>query len=487
MARTVKFEKGVEIRKTKGRHGKPPVKVVYITYQAFGVQQRERIGEMGENEADLPFGRRPTIEAAKRLLKKRRQEVSDAREREEAWIPPKERAVIAAEARKPLLFDEASKHFLEECADRYAVPADVRGHHRRLALAFSGRYLDTIKRSDIRTYRLQRETGTGPFAGWPRKVGPRPAQMEIMALSALYGYLEEDYPELGNPCFRPKGKKYGKTKAEAYRPKRSKIIPNEARREAIFKAAEDLGDREMLAFLMLTYYCGGGRPESEVAQVRHGSITLPDEDAASSVLGRVTFKDTKTGEDRKVPVHPAAFPALRGIMLPRPADSDAPSLWMETPLFRRRDGTPWTRQSYRDRWQKIRAHVATQYPEVARMWVRDFRSTATTEMRSQGASASTTAKVQGHSAEMSYRYVEATDEAHEAAILKLTRTKSSTGVRPKASTEAQEPPAPVTIPKLPEGVLLERATGFEPATTSLGTATPNYTPFVLSRLDGPPN
>ena len=83
--RKVKSLGGVQIHRT--RDG---TDVVYIRYQANGVQHRERIGpSMTAADAGLPGpqGRNVTVEKARRLLKERRNEIRDAKLAGVEWPP----------------------------------------------------------------------------------------------------------------------------------------------------------------------------------------------------------------------------------------------------------------------------------------------------------------------------------------------------------------------------------------------------------------
>lgn len=421
----VKSRRGIEEHKLSGGE-----MTIYIIYQAGGKPRRERIGLKGDKDE---FGKDRTLIEADRRLKLRRAEARTARLNHLPWFTPKERearrieeeekerqeavrlAQQAEDGRRPLLFEEASKRFLDECAEKYAVPQDLKGHHRRLGRAFKGVYLDALTRRDIRRYMEDRANNTGAFADWPRKVGPRAAQMEIVALSALYGYLEEEGYDLPNPCQRPRGRKYGKTKLTLYRPKRKAIIPTKEQLLAIFEATPN---PIMKAAAILCYYTAA-RPESELCQLRHGDIVLPAKDAPPRVLGSITYRRTKTGKDRTVPLHPEAVPALQAIMLDRPADVDTAGAWEQAPVFRRANGSPWTRQSYRDQWAETLEKVTAEHPALRGMWVRDFRKAANTTMRQAGTDPATAAGVLGHSAEQNFDYVVTTTDAAQRAILNL--------------------------------------------------------------------
>lgn len=105
MARTIKQEKCVEVRRTKGRKDRPSFCVYYIVYMAGGKQRRERVGVLPPEEEVLAFKDRPTTKRARNLLKQRRDEVDEARLRGETWLSPKEKEKAAAkEAEKSRAF-----------------------------------------------------------------------------------------------------------------------------------------------------------------------------------------------------------------------------------------------------------------------------------------------------------------------------------------------------------------------------------------------
>lgn len=132
------------------------------------------------------------------------------------------------------------------CGSDYAEPKAVEGCFGRLGRAFEGRYLDELTRNDVFQYRLDRLHNSGPFHGWPRKVGMRAPQLELTALSALYSYLiAEEEREILNPCVTPAGRGR-RTKAMTYRPERKPIIADRAQRLALFRSTSR--DPAMRAF-----------------------------------------------------------------------------------------------------------------------------------------------------------------------------------------------------------------------------------------------
>jgi hypothetical protein len=329
-------------------------------------------------------------------------------------------AVLAKAGEKDLIFETAWKRFIDRCGSDYADQKAVEGCFRRLGKVFDGRNLAEVRRADVMQYQHDRLKKRGAFRNWTRKVGPRVPQLELTALSALYSYLIADEGrDILNPCHSPAARGRKKSKAAIYRPEHKPVIADRAARLALFRACSD--DPEMRAFLKLTYYTAT-RPESEAGALLHGDVELPDAGKVRAirgklaVWGRVTFRDTKNANDRQVLLHPRAARSLRRIMLPRPNDSSALERWKALPVFRRRTEGAWDVSSYRDRWSKIRARASKKHPELASMWVRDLRKTANTEMRQGGTDTATAARILGHSAEMNYRYVEATDEAAQRAL-----------------------------------------------------------------------
>ncbi len=326
------------------------------------------------------------------------------------------------DARRPLLFDVASERFLGECAEEYSRPKDTCRRFRSwLSLAFEGRYLHEITKQDIHQYHLDRLRNQGPFKG--RRVRTRrAADVEITALSALYAYMQENgYEDLENPCHSPRTRRKKKGALKPYKPLHKPIIPNLKHRKAIFAAATTL---ELRAFLTLCYYTAG-RPESEPCRLTHGDVELVESAKVQTlygapVLSRLRYRDTKTGDDRTIRLHPEAEVALRAIMLPRPEGGPALEIWKLVPIFRKRASVkPWDRSSYRKGWSNTLKTVCVAHPELAGMWVRDFRSTARTVMTDAGVPEVALRRVLGHSVDVSGGYYRVTEDMHRKAILAL--------------------------------------------------------------------
>ncbi len=420
----IKSVRGVEVYETKAG-----LKMVYIRYQSGGKQYSERVGP-----SEKVKGRDVTMAKARRVLDQRRRGIAEARAQGQIWRSPKdvanrEREIAAEQAtsRDALVFEKAYGRFLKECGDSYARPEDVRRvFENRLSKAFEGRYLDEVTRKDIRDYFDNRLSNSGPFAENKRKVGLRTPQTEIAALSALYGFLiEEEERELNNPCLAARSHRR-RRKAEVYRPARKPVIASKAALRAIFDALPGEGHQLKYRALFKLLYYTGGRPESEPCRLTHGDVELPDRSKVRTldgkpVLGKVTFRDTKTGGDRTLPVHPEAEKDLAAVMDRRPDNPSKLSEWEQRPIFRKRGSSEaMDRDSYRKAWQTTIATVAKSHPELATMVPRDLRKTFRTHLTNSRVPEPTIRRLGGWSVDVSQGYHELTDEAAEAAILALT-------------------------------------------------------------------
>jgi hypothetical protein len=449
MSKRRAYTSGVERRETEAGM------TYYVRVTPNGRQYREWIGvskidERGKDETEIQAHAR---------LRELRQEMRVARLKKEKWMRPDERkaaelaategarlaeeqARAAEEAKRlTLLFESAKDRFLKHVASDEEYHAAHEGFFRRLGRAFNGRHMDEITRREVHTFMEDRTNRTGPYADWPRAIGLRSAQTEVTALSALFGFLQDvEGHDLDNPCSRPRSRKYARAKLGVYTPKRKKVVfESEAERDALFLAARTATHKEarlkapdqeaarqrFAAFVKATYYLAA-RPESETCGLDCGDVELPDRSkvvtlkAGQEVLGTVHFRDTKTGVDRKVPLHREAEDALREIMPERPTDPGELEAWKSTPVFRSLDGSRWTRQTYRDAWKAAVAAVAGKHPRLASMVLRDLRTAANVRMAEQGTDAAIRAKLLGHSAEMNASaYVEATDESSRRAVLSL--------------------------------------------------------------------
>ena len=368
---------------------------------------------------------RSTLGAARRLKAKRERQKHDT-----AWMPPHLEQKIQAkqdqqqeDARRPLLFEVASAAFLEECAEEYSTPGEMRCMFaNRLALVFNGRYLDEIKKSELRQYSKHRREATGPFTGRD-PVGLRPAGTELTALSALYSWISEeggDYQDLVNPCNKLQTKRKTKGAIPVYKPVTKPVLAiKPEQRQSIFDAAPDARFR---AFVMLCYYTAA-RPECGPCGLLHGDVELPEPGKVQRldgkpVLGRVTYRGYK-GRDHTVLLHPDACEALRPIL-----DPDAGP---DVPVFRkRRSGLSWSRHTYQGQWTKTVAKAAEQYPELAGMWMRWLRKTARTVMTSSKVPEPTIRCIMAHALDVSMSYYELTDQDEIEAILCLGATPGAT-------------------------------------------------------------
>lgn len=443
------YTSGVERRETEAGI------VYYVRVTPNGRQYREWIGisnldERGKDETEIKAHAR---------LRELRQEMRVARLNKTPWMRPDERkaAELAAtegarlaeedarvaeeEKRRTLLFESATKRFLKHVEADEDYHDAHEGHFRRLGRAFNGRHIDTITRREVHTFMEDRTNRTGPFADWPRPVGLRPAQTEVTALSALFGFLQDvEGHDLDNPCSRPRSRKYARAKLGVYTPKRKKIVfESELERDALFLAArtathlearlkapeQEAARKTFAAFVKATYYLAA-RPESETCALTWGDVDMPDRSklltmqAGREILGTVLFRETKTGVDRRVPLRREAEDALREIMPEHPTDPSEIEKWESTSVFRSLDGSAWTRQTYRKAWKAAIKAAAEKHPRLAGMVLRDLRTAANVRMAEQGMDAAIRSKLLGHSAELNAsRYVEATDESSRLAVLSL--------------------------------------------------------------------
>lgn len=371
------------------------------------------------------------LETAKRFKAKREKEkhrpefvplpIKKRRARDEAQL----KAATAA----PLIFENAAKRFLDACADEYANPVEVRAVFRAekggatklpgpLHLAFAGRRLDELTRVDIRHYYQDRLTKKGPFSSWPRKTGMRVPQTEITLLSALYTFLQDEGYEIDNPCHRPRTRRRDGL-LRPYKPKHEPVIPNHAARAAIFSArVKGLDGRELIAkehrtLWQLCFYTAA-RPESEPCRLTHGDVEFSQGDR----WGTVTYRNTKTGGDRRILLHPDVEANLREIMDPVPLDSTERDQWKRRPIFRRRgaENRAWNQSSYVKAWRHTIAVAASGHPEVAGMWLRDFRVTAKTVMIDAGVSELVVNRILGHTDGVAGRYYRLSDAAMRSAL-----------------------------------------------------------------------
>ncbi len=335
-----------------------------------------------------------------------------------------------AEERQPLLFELASERFLTECASEYASPKAIRAAFKRLNLAFAGSYLDQITRTDVRQYFVDRLSNTGPFARWPRNVSRRVPEIEIAAMSALYTHVEATGCRLVNPCHRPRVRRKDGLLAP-YRPRHETPIPTKLELATILdtrrtgRDGRDLITDEHRALLALTFYTAA-RPESEPCRLLHGDVEVGDDHS----WGCVTYRATKTGGDRRIPLHPEASRVVRSILRPVPIDKAMREEWARTPVFRKARGrlkggrgeeeVPWDRDSYSKAWANVMAVVGLKSPSLAGLWLRDLRKVARTYMVEARVHPDVIRKIMGHADRKSEdRYFVPTDRELQKGLAAL--------------------------------------------------------------------
>ena len=224
-----------------------------------------------------------------------------------------------------------------------------------------------------------------------------------------------------------RSRKKARRSALTYTPVRKPVIPSDDAVRLLIELATSgwtANDGKVIApdpgFAALIGLCAytGPRPESEPCKVRRCDIELPEPGrvrsmSGSPVLGSVTYSDTKDGDPRTVPLHPHAAALLVAVLCQCP---DAP----DAALFRKRGSVdPWDRNSYRDRWARLRSRVAEDHPEVERMWLRDFRKLFKTRLLEAGANPVAVKVLQGHSLSVDERYYELTAEHAASVVLML--------------------------------------------------------------------
>lgn len=175
-------------------------------------------------------------------------------------------------------------------------------------------------------------------------------------------------------------------------------------------------DPQFAALLGLSAYTGS-RPESEPCKLRRADVELPSWNVRSMdgkpVLGSVTYRETKCGTPVTVPLHPHAA-ALLALVLPE--DSTA------YVFTKRGSGDAWDCNSYRKRWERLRARVAEDHPEFAGVWLRDFRRLFKTRLLEAGVNMLAVKRLQGHALDVSDSYYELTNDHATKAVLVLNWT-----------------------------------------------------------------
>jgi len=360
-----------------------------------------------------------------RERRKRIGEIEKAKENG-TYLPPKLRRrteQIAAieqarqsQDRERLLYETATAEFLREVGDEYANPREAENMLRRLGKFFNGRKLDELRRVDVRQYYVERLTATGAFKGW-RKVGRRSPETEIALLAAVYRYFADDVGlDLVSPCHRPRVKRKDGLLAP-YKRKHEPVIPSKDAVTAILAAAPT---RESRALFALCYYTGG-RPMSEPCQLTHGDVTF----GRGGTWGSVTYRDTKTGGERRLLLHPEAEPYLRDVMDPVPLDPAERETWGARPIFRRRDSAgkltleTWDQKTYQRQWKQTIKAVVGKFPDLADAWVRDFRSAFKTTLTDAGVQRDVIEAMLGHRGGVAEGYYRLRDEPMRAALVHL--------------------------------------------------------------------
>jgi hypothetical protein len=436
--------------KVRARDGK---RIFYIEVYWQGARITEKAGSTERQAIKLLGQRQGEIDAGT---------YHPPRERRDGERRKREAEKREAAEREKLRFDAVSERFLASVNQHTRYHREHRGYLSRLARAFGAHYLDGITRADVAKYYQDRIHNSGPFAGWKRNVGMRPAQTEIVALSALYTFLSEvEGVELPNPCHRPRRRKFSSVIVPVYRPKRVKVIPTDEELEALFRAAalvpyveprprgeqrrsgstfarlspeERARSRKLFAAFVEATFFTAARPESELCQITHGDLELPDRTNlvtidGKDVLGYVTFRGTKTGVDRRIPLHPRAERALREVMVERPTRTGGESVaafserlaeWSTLPVFRGVGGRAWDRCSYRRAWRTMMRSIVVEFPHLKGLVARDLRTAANVRMAEASLDPAIRARLLGHAEAMNAKhYTEITGEAARRAILAL--------------------------------------------------------------------
>lgn len=387
----------------------------------------------------------PVCIGAVSVLDARRLAVKRAKAEGRPYLTPKEqaeadglqrieRAKVEQDARAAIVYEQAVERFMRAREKSYSSTSAVKGYFRNLGKAFAGRYLDTITKAEVAQYYRDRRHNAGPFTDWPRKGGLRPAENDLVQLSALYSFLRnEEERDLRNPCSGYRAG-VGKMKAETYTPERTPYTPSDAEVGAIFKAASrksmprfasHLTGDPLRAFFKLCHYTGG-RTESEPAALRHGDVTFSDPNVVSTsgrkAMGLIRIRKAKNARsNRDLPMHPDLEADLKAVMVERPNDPAELEAWAALPIFRQREtNKAWTTSSYKKAWAAILAALAKPHPGLAGMVVRDFRDLARTKLTDARIPEPVIRRWMGHAGDVSQRYYQVTTRAMEEAADALT-------------------------------------------------------------------
>lgn len=366
------------------------------------------------------------------------------------WVPPHIEAKIEAEReaaeaeleaakgeqRAPLLWEAAVERYLNYLTDVGRSEESIgqsRSHLGTAGRFFGGKMLDEITVADVNEFFLRRLKQQKPFDPVWRKnpVSIRAAEADLAKMGAMYRWLMRvEGRTLANPCIRPTDEGKGSLLGP-YRPKRSKVIPDDDTLIEIFvsrcrarpggqgAAGRDLITDKHRALWMLVYSTGA-RPESEPCRLTYGDVCFLKDGWAT-----VDYRDPKNPQsERTLPVFPEAAAALRGIMTkeePSRADRAAHDAWAATLVFERRGvaGGPWDHHSYAAAWKAVLRNVEG----IEGMVVRDLRATAYTRMRRAGVDYTVRQRVLGHAlpkVEGAYSIVDPNDIRLAVEVLRPT-------------------------------------------------------------------
>lgn len=122
------------------------------------------------------------------------------------------------------------------------------------------------------------------------------------------------------------------------------------------------------------------------------------------------------GGSLRLPLHPHVATLLAPVL---PED---PTAYV---FAKRGSSDPWDRNSYRDRWARLRNRVAKDYPvdpkgrKVADWWLRDLRKLFKTRLLEAGVNPVAVKVLMGHALTVDERYYEPTEDYLVEAVLML--------------------------------------------------------------------
>lgn len=437
------FSNGIEVCESVAGH-----RCLFMRYQ-YGKTAKGKPRQYRDPVGIVPAGpnlkkrQGQAVSDARNTLKARRAEIDLARLSGKTWVHPNDVAKREAEQaaqrqeqekkqRDALLYETVVEDFLRDEAFDDAKPQETRRCLiNRCSKAFAGKSWANLTQQDRKQYTLDRINSTGWFEGC-NKVGPRTPQSELAYLRRVGNYLRRRGLMDTNPFAaaiedrNQRSKKKARRSALTYVPERKPVLPCDDAVRLAFRLLETgwtkgdskavQPDPQFAALLGLSAYTGS-RPESEPCKLRRADIELPSGNVRSMdgrpVLGTVTYRDTKCGEPVTVPLHPHAASLVGAWLQVCPEDREAH-------LFTKRGSKdPWDCNSYRDRWERLRAKVAETYPEFAGVWLRDFRRVFKTRLLDAGVNLLAVKRLQGHALDVSENYYELTDDHAIKAILTL--------------------------------------------------------------------